>query len=346
MTIRQRGKNSYRIEQMVDGKRYSVTVDHKPKKAEAQSLIEAQIRKNVKSVGNMKLTDACVAYNNAKDNIVSPSTIMGYESIIRNIPEKFANSYIRSFTSATLQELSNEWAKTNAPKTVKNRVGYIYTVLKFHDLELKQPTTPQNIKEPPYIPSVEEVSMILDYLEPTQYWVGMLLGALALRRSEILALTLDDLNDGILTVNKAMVPSNTKADGYVIKTTKTAASIRRIPLPDIIIDRIYEQGYIYKGEPGGLYKALKRAQRDLNIRSFPFHKLRHFFVSYGYHKGFKFKQLQEFGGWADNSRVMNDVYAHAMDMENAKKEMSNMIGSLGQSKKITPEITPTQSEPQ
>ena len=51
---------------------------------------------------------------------------MGYESIIKNIPENYAETYISMFTSASLQELANEWAKSNSPKTVKNRIGYVY----------------------------------------------------------------------------------------------------------------------------------------------------------------------------------------------------------------------------
>ena len=181
MAIRQLGKNSYLIEQMVDNKRYSVTVDHKPKKAEAQALIEAQIRKDVKS---------------------------------------------------------------------------------------------DMIKEPPYIPTSEEIEKVLTYLKDTRYWVGVMLGVFGLRQSEILALTMDDLNGNILTVNKASVPSGTKSDSFVTKSTKTAASLRSIVLPDNVVERIHEQGFIYKGDD--LSKALKRAQRDLGIPHFTFHKLIHF----------------------------------------------------------------------
>lgn len=327
MTIEQRG-SKYRIKQMVDGKTYTVTVDHKPKKAEAQSLIEAQIRKNPKSVANMKLSDACNAYNTAKSNIISPSTLMSYNSIVRNIPDKY-NIYISNYTSAKIQELSNEWAKNTAPKTVKNRVGYIYTVLKYHDIEVKQPTTPQNIKKAPYIPTSEEVEKVLAYLKPTRYWVGTMLGVFGLRRSEILALTIDDLQGNVLTVNKALVPSSTTHSSYVVKSTKTAASIRTVVLPDNVVDRIHEQGFIYEGEPGGLYKALKRAQRDLHIQSFTFHKLRHFFASYAHQNGYTDKQIQEMGGWVDGSRIMKLVYQHAMDMESAKRSMAEKLGSLG-----------------
>ena len=328
MSIVKRG-NSYRIQQMVDGVRYSVTIDHEPGKREAKALIDMEIRKSPKKVGNMTLADACRAYNNSKSNIVSPATIVGYESIIRNLPEKYANMYISVFTSAAIQQLSNEWAKTTAPKTVKNRVGYVYTVLKFYDIEVKKPTTPQNIKKQPYIPTSEEVEQILAYLKPTRYWVGTMLGIFGLRRSEILALTLDDLNGNILTVNKASVPSGTKSDSFVTKSTKTAASIRTIILPDNVVERIHEQGFIYQGEPGGLYKALQRAQRDLGIQHFPFHKLRHFFASYAHQAGYTDKQIQEMGGWTDGSRIMKMVYQHALDMENAKKSMAEKLGSLG-----------------
>lgn len=328
MTIEKRG-NTWRIKEMVNGKVYYVNVDHEPDKKEARRLIDAVTLRNPKCVTNMNLTDACRAYNNAKSNIVSPSTIMGYESIIRNIPEKYAKKYISTFISATLQELANEWAKNIAPKTVKNRVGYVYTVLKYHDIELKQPTTPQNIKEPPYIPTSKEVEQVLAYLKPTKYWVGTMLGVFGLRRSEILALTMDDLNGNTLTVNKASVPATTKADSFVTKSTKTSASIRTVVLPDNVVERIHEQGFIYKGEPGGLYKALKRAQRDLGIKSFTFHKLRHFFASYAHQNGYTDKQIQEMGGWVDGSRIMKMVYQHAMDLDTAKKSMAKKLGSLG-----------------
>ena len=328
MTIEQRGKK-FRIKQMVDGHMYTVTLDHRPKKAEAQALIEAQIRKEPKNCANMTLLGACHAYNKAKSNIISPATIVGYESTIRNIPEKYGKMHIASFTSANLQELTNELSASVSPKTVKNRIGYIYTVLKYHDIELRQPTTPQNIKKAPYIPTSDDITQILAYLKPTRYWVGTMLGVFGLRRSEILALTLDDLNGNVLTVNKATVPSGTTSDSYVTKSTKTAASIRTIILPDSVVERINEQGYIYIGEPGGMYKALQRAQRDLGIPRFPFHKLRHFFASYAHQSGYTDKQIQEMGGWADGSRIMKMVYEHAMDMDNAKKSIADKLGNLG-----------------
>lgn len=128
--------------------------------------------------------------------------------------------------------------------------------------------------EPPYIPTSEEIEKVLTYLKDTRYWVGVMLGVFGLRQSEILALTMDDLNGNILTVNKASVPSGTNSDSFVTKSTKTAASLRSVVLPDNVVERIHEQGFIYKGD--GLYKALKRAQRDLGIQHFTFHKLIHF----------------------------------------------------------------------
>ena len=337
MTIEKLKSGSYRIKQMVNGQMYRVTVDHKPKKAEAEALIQSVIQKPKKKVVNLTLSEACRAYNESRSNILSPATLMGYESTIRNIPDGY-DRFLSEYNSALLQALSNEWSKDCSPKTVKNRVGYIYTVLKFHDIEIRQATTPQNIKETPYIPTEEEVSAVLNRMKDTKYWAATMLGVQGLRRSEILALTLEDLNGNVLTINKALVPTTKKGE-YVVKSTKTSASTRKIVIPDSVADRIREQGFVYKGDPGGLIKNLTRIQKELGIKHFTFHKLRHFFASYMNGK-LTDKQIQEIGGWRDGSRIMKIVYQHAMDMESAKATAASLTEKLSTKLSTNEEETP------
>ena len=71
-----------------------------------------------------------------------------------------------------------------------------------------------------------------------------------------------------------------------------------------------------------------KVQKQLGIQHFPLHKMRHFFASYLHNLGYSDKQIQEAGGWRDGSNIMRVVYQHAMDMENAKKKMSDSIISL------------------
>jgi integrase len=229
-------------------------------------------------------------------------------------------------TNETLQAIVNDYAPGHSSKTVKNMSCFIVSVLSAHNITLKSPTLPQTERKSPYIPTKEDVSRIFEYLSGTKYEVPITLAALGLRRSEICALTIDDLNGNVLRINKALVQD--KAGKWVVKTTKTTASTRTIIIPDELADLIREQGCVYEGFPAMIYKHLKMAQNDLGIPSFTLHKLRHFFASYMHDLGYTDKQIQEAGGWRDGSRVMKIVYQHAMDMDEAKKGMSDSIGRL------------------
>ena len=51
----------------------------------------------------------------------------------------------------------------------------------------------------------KDIKVLLDAVKGTEYSIAFQLGVLGLRRSEVCALTLADLNDNILTINKAKV---------------------------------------------------------------------------------------------------------------------------------------------
>ena len=147
---------------------------------------------------------------------------------------------------------------------------------------------------------------------------------MGLRRSEICALTESDLSGNVITINKAKVEDINGE--WHIKTTKTAASVRSIVLPDYIVDLIHERGF-YTGHPELIYRALQDAQTALGIPHFPLHKMRHFFASYMHHLGYSDKQIQALGGWKTDN-IMKTVYTHEMEIEKAKLQAANDLGSL------------------
>lgn len=143
---------------------------------------------------------------------------------------------------------------------------------------------------------------------------------MGLRRSEICALTISDLSpENVLTIDKAKVQDANKE--WVIKSTKTTDSTRTIVIPEYVAGLIREQGYVYDGFPGLIYKKLVDTQDKLGIKHFSLHKMRHFFASYMHKLGYSDKQIQEMGGWKTDG-VMKTVYQHAMDMEEAKRSVS------------------------
>lgn len=323
MTIDKHG-NKWRIRQMHDGHLYSITLDHKPTKTEAIKLMAKQLDHPMSSA-NMTFRDAAGRYIDSKHNILSPATIRGYTSVLSSLPEGLKSAYIGSITSVMVQTAINDIAGLKSPKTVANHASFIMTVLKAFDVDIKPPTLPQKVKHDPYIPTEDEVRAIFKAAEGTRWEVPFTLAALGLRRSEICALTIDDLEGCILHISKAKVPDLN--NDYVVKGTKTTDSTRDIVIPAYIADRIRQQGYIYQGNPQIITRHLKQLQDDLGIQHFPLHKLRHFFASYMHHKGYTDKQIQEAGGWKTDA-IMKSVYTHAMDMTETKKRMASDIGGL------------------
>lgn len=329
MTIEKLKSGSYRITQMEKGKRYRITVDHKPTHSEAMELLYQEMDKP--PVGNADLETACKNYIKNRKNVISPSTVKAYNSILRNIPKKYGRIKITDIRNETIQEMANYFSSIGSPKTVRNKISFILAVLAANDIKAKEPTMPQMCKNKDYIPTAEDVTAVFVALEGSKYEIPITLAAMGLRRSEICALTINDLNGKELTINKAMVEDENH--NWVIKPTKTLFSDRTIELPDHLCDLIRERGEIYSGYPGRILHALYRAQKKANVPRFQLHKLRHFCCSYMVEEGFTYKQIQEALGWSNGSKVMKAVYEHAMNMDKAKTRMANVIGNLSSHKK-------------
>lgn len=321
MTIEKLPSGSFRISEMRNGVRYREIIDHRPTKAEAKKIME----KSCSSFHNsMSFEHAADIYIKSKENVISPATIRGYRSIINNLDDNFKNIQIDKITLPVLQTLINDYSATHSPKSVRNLNGFIMSVLKYNGSDIQTPRLPQKEKKDVYIPTEDDIKRLLHEFKGNKYEPFIVLATMGLRRSEICALTPDDLNGNVLTINKALVQNDKKQ--WVIKTTKTESSTRTIVIPDEVVELLNKNGF-YKGNPENLYFALQRAQKRLGIKSFPLHKLRHFFASYMHDLGYSDKQIQEFGGWKTDA-IMKTVYQHAMEMNVVKNNMANNIGSL------------------
>ena len=323
MNIEKLKSGSYRIVQMENGQRFRITVDHKPSKAEAIRLIAERFHNTVTK--DMSFSDACNAYIASKDAILSPSTRREYLSTMRNLPETLMRLRLSQITTMTVQKVVNDMSKGRSPKTVANYSGFIMSVLKASDVDIKPPQLPQKEKKSSYIPTEEDIKAVFEQIKGTKYEVPLTLAAFGLRRSEICALTIDDVKDCRVTINKALVQNDKKE--WVIKKTKTTDSTREIIIPEALYALIQAQGHVYNGMPDTLYKELRKAQDRANTPHFSLHKMRHFFASFMHQKGYTDKQIQEAGGWKTDN-VLKTVYQHALDMDKAKKRMSADISSL------------------
>lgn len=322
MTIEKHGKG-YRIRQMQGGQLYMVSLDHRPTNAEAVKLM-AEVLARPTNCPDMTFSDALANYIDSRRNVVSPSTVRGYESIQRSLPDPFLHKRLLHISRADVQALINQVAKDHSPKTVRNYSGLISSVLGYYGIRFEPPTLPQKVKEETYIPSEEEVKKIFDRLKGTKYEVPIMLAAMGLRRSEICALELSDIDGTMCHISKAMVEG---PDGMTLKGTKTTESTRTVVLPMYLAERIHQQGFVYNGFPSTIGQALRRTQDELGLPHFSLHKLRHFFASYMHEMGMSDANIQEMGGWKTDA-VMKTVYRHAMDRDSAKEKAAEIMSGL------------------
>ncbi len=328
MKIEKRGPGSYRVRKMYKGQMYTVAFDHKPTQKEAMQAMAAELDKVQEKHKSMDFRAAAGEYIESKRNVLSPTTIRGYNSAMKTISKKFQDINVHDITALDIQTEVNRLTKEHSPKTVRNYHGFISAVLGTFCPNLKINTTlPQKLKNEPYIPSDEDIKRILECAKDTEYEIPILLACYGLRRSEICALTLDDLDGDIIRINKAKVINEDAK--WIEKTTKTASSTREIVIPMEIADKIREKGYIYKGHPNVIARFLVRTEDKLGIPRFSLHKLRHYFASKMSALNVPEADIMRMGGW-ETDHVMKSVYRHSMmeKEEQAKRDAAEKLRNV------------------
>ena len=328
MKIEKLPSGSYRIRKMYKGKTYTVIFDGKPTQKEAMLAMAKELEKVQEKHRSMDFKAAAEEYIESKRNVLSPSTVRGYNGIIRQLPEAFLEKNVHDITSVDVQKEINRFSNNHSPKSVSNHHGFISAVLGTFCPNLKICTTlPQKVKNEPYIPSADDIKKILEYAKGTQFEIPIILACYGMRRSEICALNPEDIDGDIVHINKALVQGENKK--WIVKTTKTTTSTREIIIPAQIADKIAEQGYVYKGHPNSITSYLTKVQDALNIPHFSLHKLRHYFASQMSALGIPEADILKMGGW-ETDRVMKSVYRHSMieKEENAKRNAAMKLQNV------------------
>lgn len=328
MTIERLPSGSYRITQMYKGKLYRKTVSFKPTQKEAvlimaELLEEKEEKKDSGTVGMFldKYLDSC----RSRSRSLSPATIRGYGSIVRNISEGFKELRFFDVSEEDIRKELKRYEKTHSVKSTKNLKGFLNMV--FAEYRPKFSFSYSFKTEEPraeYEPTTDDIKRILDAVSGTEYEVPFRLGVLGLRRGEICALNSEDLNGNVLSINKAVVLN--EENQIEIKEPKTQASKRRIRIPDSLAALIRERGF-YKGSLQMLNKRLHSVQDSLSIPRFKFHMLRHFAVAYLHKEGFTTEQIMSYGGWSTDS-VMRRAYRYNLNPEESQKAISDKFDSL------------------
>lgn len=300
-----------------------MTFDHKPTDKEVTiALAEKMEETNTGASGSFE--KVANEYISNRSSVISPATVRTYNIKIRQLSDSFKSLKVYDITSEDVQKEVNRFSEDHEPKTVKSLYGFISSVLAVNRPNLKLIVKlPQKIEKTVYEPSSEDIRRILEYAKGTEYSVAFQLGVLSCRRGEICGASIEDLSGNTLRIHRSMVYNK---EWIVKETPKTDASNRTILLPDSLANEIREQGYIYKGHPNALNKAIHRFQDKLGIPHFKFHTLRSYFASYAHSMGIPDSDIMAIGGWSTDS-VMKSVYRKSLE-ESKKNSMYKIASAL------------------
>lgn len=335
MNIEKLPSGSWRIRKTIKGKTYSVIMDYKPTKTEAENIMFEKImesKNEAEKKNTITFKEAGAKYIESKESVLSPKTVREYKSMNKNIAEWFSGKPVMDIEQLDINTLVNKLsADKKSPKTIRNYHGFVSAVLKtFRPTISINTTLPQKVRNAVYIPSKDDIDKILNELRETEFETPIRLAMHGMRRSEICSLTVDDIQKVIyqdkktgyqITINKATVLN--EDNEWVQKGTKVSASTRTIPIDTELAEMILEKGYVYKGHPNSITCKMKKVQKKLEIEPFGIHKLRHYFASELVANGIPAVDIQYLGGW-ETDIVMKTVYTHSkleQDKESRRKAM-------------------------
>lgn len=303
MKPRRLPSGSWNVRITVNGQSYSFTDTNRRECMRKASQFAAECNENR---SNPPFIDAIRTYIDERAETLSPATIRGYRSIERTLRAKHHALCYKRVIAVTDKDIQT-MIKGMSKKTAKNYIGLIQPALgrKF-DVVLPKSKN----KELP-VPTDLEIKGLLKIFENTELEIPIMLGAFGgLRRGEICALTMSDIDGDYVRISKDKVMD--EYGGYVVKDPKTESSNRDVLLPHWVIEKIREKGYVTTLTPHQVSCKFQKKQIALGVEPpFCFHSLRHYSASYLHAQGIPDAYIMSRGGWSSPS-VMRKVYRHAL----------------------------------
>lgn len=296
-------------------KRYKSITD--PDKKRCERLASEYLDEHREFMERESFGSCLEQYITRRKAVLSPSTIRGYKSVQRTLTSEykaFCEVSVYDLNRNILQDLVNAMTERYTPKTIRNVIGLTTAVLKFKGVNPPIVTLPEKKKPNLHIPDEDEVKLLLKEAEGTDMEVPILLAAFApMRRGEICALKMEDIKGNTIHVRRSVVLNS---DNELIeKAPKTYSSDRYIVMPEYIIKKIRDKGYITKYEkPNALTSAFERLASKCGLSGVRFHDLRHFCASWLHAQNVPEEYILERGGWS-TANVMKAVYRHALASE-------------------------------
>ena len=264
-------------------------------------------------------------YIDSRKAVLSPATIVGYETIKKNRFKAFMD---KKPSEIKWQSMINDETKTGiSSKTLRNSWALISSALIYSGYEAPAVKLPQVVQsQRPWL-DADQVKIFIAAVKDTDVAIPALLALHSLRRSEILALTWDkiDLNNNTIRIEGSAVPGEKNKLVYK-ETNKTKNSRRTVPImiPELktaltAVPEEQRKGRIYNQYQNMLWRDINRICKNNNLPAVGVHGLRHSFASLAYHVGLPEQDAMLIGGWED-AGTMHKIYEHISDADRIKAQ--------------------------
>lgn len=342
---------SWFIQLRLGGESIPVTAETKNECRDQARLIKAEYlagKREIKKPDGKTLRQACKEYIQRRVGRVSPSTIPGYEKILRNYFQSILDYPLSKITWEVMDKaISEECRRTSrrgkplAPKTIGNAFGFYSSVLSENNITFDRDfTLPELKRKPVQLPSAEEV---YGAVKGTAIELPCLLAMwLTMSISEIRGLTKSkSIYNGQISIMETIVD----VDGKPIRKEggKEELRSRTQTIPPYIqglIDAV-DGDVICPLSSQATNKRLQRLLEKAGVRPVSFHKLRHISASTMALLDIPSNYAQEKGGWKTD-HVMKSVYTHTFTAgrQDADRKMDSLFSEIitGEKKKAI-EIT-------
>lgn len=317
------------IQMRLNGVSVPVTASSRKECIRQAELIKAEHRagkRTIEQKTSITLGEAIDSYIKSRKEVLSPSTIIGYQDIRKN---RFQNYMDKPIENIDWQEAVNNEGKS--PKTIKNAMGLIRSVYKANNILAPEVRLPAPVRsEHPWL-SPEETTRFVELVKGQKCEIPALLALHSLRKSEVCGLEWSDidLKAGVIHVNGALLLTET-GEWVKRKQNKTLYSSRTVPIfiPALksALENVEDKsGPVINVHPETPYRQIQDICKKNGLPLVGWHGLRHSFASLCYSKGINELTCMQLGGWSDY-QTMRKIYTHLS--ENDKKSAVDILTSF------------------
>lgn len=365
MGFRKESNSSYRFTCQINHKRYSkcVKILNKTKADIEREYMDWYVKCHNGTSVSGKCTFGEFAtrwLNDYAIPICKPNVIKSYRCNLKNriLPE-LGNYYLSEITPivintflANLKQSTTQYAYRENTFLSEGSIKKIYSIVRAilqeayrNDLILVNPCSKVTLK---FAQKVEEDTIhyydaitykrVLALLEKessdNKYVIEFALKT-GCRRSEIFGVTWADIDfeNKILTINKTRQKDPTKGNRMTVQACKNNSSIRKITVPDSLLDSLKEYHkkhlknvFVFENiDYDCLTSWFRKWQRKNNIPRIKFHDLRHTHATLLLYKNIDIKTISERLGHSNIGTTMN-VYTHVVEEldRNASQAIENI----------------------